>query len=118
MPQSGGGQMQGGLHLRSTLGSSILSLTVLLQVDLQTRNDFIEYHCGYLNKHSIDLIHKEGSGVTIAEQSSKLVLYFVHLLKHQNAFEAVKGITPRLFDPVPVHGIKHYHMDVDNKIIY
>ncbi len=116
MPQSGGWPDEGG---GVAFEVSILSLTVLLQVDLQTRNDFIEYHCGYLNKHSIDLIHKEGSGVTIAEQpTSKLVLYFVHLLKHQNAFEAIKGITPRLFDPVPVHGIKHYHMDVNNKIIY
>ncbi len=106
-------------HVCSVIAvNSILLLMVLLQVDLQSRNDFIQYHHGYLTDHDIDHIVEEGSGLTITEQSSKLVLYFVHILKYQNAFEDVKEVRPRLFYPVPVHGIKRYHMDVDNEIIY
>ncbi len=101
-----------------TTVSSISTSTERLQVDIQSRDDFIAYHRNYLNDHDIDLIGDEESGTTIGEQSSKLVLYFVHLLNYQNSFEAVEGVTPRLFYPVPVHGIKRYYMDVDNKIIY
>ena len=101
-----------------TTVSSLLTSTEQLLVDLQSRDEFIVYHRNYLNDHDIDLIGDEESNTTIGEQSSKLVLYFVHLLKYQNLFEAVEGVTPRLFYPVPVHGIKRYHMDVDNEIIY
>jgi hypothetical protein len=101
-----------------TTVNSIMSSMELLQVDQHSRDEFIVYHHQYLSEHDIDLISNEDSGVTIAEQSSKLVLYFVHLLKYQNAFEDVEGVTPRLFYPVPIHGIKRYHMHIDNEIIY
>jgi hypothetical protein len=102
-----------------TTVSSILTSTEQLQVDIPSRDDFIAYHRNYLDEHDINLFSEEAENdTTIGEQTSKLVLYFVHLLKYQNSFESVEGVTPRLFYPVPVHGIKRYYMDVDNEIIY
>ena len=95
-----------------------MSTNELIQVDLVLRDEFIAYHRKYLNAHDIDLLGDEESGVTIEEQTSKLVLYFVHLLKHQNALEGNETVFPKLFHPVPTHGIKRYHMDIDAEIIY
>ena len=56
--------------------------------------------------------------ITIDEQSPKLVLYFVHLLNYQNTLEGNESVYPKLFYPVPVHGIKRFHMDIDAEIMY
>jgi hypothetical protein len=58
------------------------------------------------------------SGVTMEEQAEKLVLYFVHLLRYQNGFENNEEVNAKLFNPVPVHGIKRFHMDIDGEILY
>jgi hypothetical protein len=77
-----------------TTVSGVLTSTEQLLVDLQSRDDFIAYHRNYLIDHDIGLIGDEESCISIGEQSSKLVLCFVHLLNYQNLFEAVKGVTP------------------------
>ena len=58
-----------------------ISTNEQIPVDLDLRDEFIDYHRNYLNTHDIDLLGDKESGITIDEQSSNLVLYFVHLLK-------------------------------------
>jgi hypothetical protein len=52
------------------------------------------------------------------QQNFFCILYFVHLLKYQNALEGNDAVTPKLLHPVSVHSIKQYHMDIDAEIIY
>ena len=92
------------------------SFNELIPVNQNMRNDFIKYHHEYLAQHSIDLLGDEESGVTIEEQAQKIVL--VHLLQHQNRFEDNEDVAAKLFFPVPVHGIKRYHMDIGGEIMY
>jgi len=90
----------------------------LIRVDEARRDQFIYYHRDYLMAKNIDLSGDEESGNTIKEQAQKLVLYFVHLLNYQNQFEENDDVNTKLFYPVPVHGIKCYHMEVDGEILY
>ena len=90
----------------------------LIPVNQLIRDDFIKYHHEYLEQHSIDLLGDEESGVTIEEQAPKLVLYYVHLLQYQNMFDGNEDVAAELFFPVPVHGIKRYHMDIDGEIMF
>ena len=89
-----------------------------ISVNQQQRDEFIKYHRKYLAEHAIDLLGDEESGFTIEEQAQKIVLYFVHLLEYQNKFEGNDKVSAKLFHPVPVHGIKRYHMDIDGEILY
>ncbi len=77
-----------------------ISTNELIPVDLDSRDEFIDYHRKYLNAHDIDLLGDEESGIMIDEQSSKLVLYFVHLLNYQNTLEGNESVHPKLFYPV------------------
>lgn len=90
----------------------------MIPVDEMLRDDFIHYHREYLSTKSIDLLGDEESGVTMEEQAEKLVLYFVHLLRYQNGFENNEEVNAKLFNPVPVHGIKRFHMDIDGEILF
>ena len=91
-----------------------------IPVDQILRDEFIAYHRKYLDAKSIDLNGDEESGITIEEQAQKLVLYFVHLLKYQNTFVFNENdeIYAELFHPVPIHGMKRFHMDIDGEILY
>ena len=94
------------------------SANELIHIDQELRDEFIQYHREYLDEKHIDLMGDEESDVTIEEQARKLVLYFVHLLKYQSGFEGNDDVAAKLFFPVPLHGIKRYHMDIDGEILY